>query len=75
MGDYGSTHAPHSKEDAQRRAWKAAESRYGKVVHGPLNEDGVFECCGKRPDEVPRWHRVAILMRDSVTCGKEQGDG
>lgn len=68
--DYGSVHAPHTKADAQRRAWKAAESRYGKVVHACPPESGaVMPCCGKTPFEVPKWHRMT-LDDGEVTCGR-----
>lgn len=67
-GRYGSVHAPHSREDALRRAWRAAESRYGAVYHQcPEEGEAVMPCCGRTPFEVPRWHRLT-LTPSLVNC-------
>lgn len=38
----------------------------------PVGGDGLMPCCGRTPNEVPRWHRIT-LESGRVTCGKEAG--
>lgn len=63
---YGSVHAPHTREDARRRAWAAAESRYGRHVH-VLGDEGMTTCCNVGIRTLPLWHRLA-LFPEQVTC-------